>query len=36
MIFRWLGRALFMFLGRKAWDAYQRHRASPASGPTRR
>lgn len=36
MIFRWIGRALLMFLGRKAWEAYQRHRETSAGSPPRR
>ena len=36
MIFRWIGRALLMFLGRKAWEAYQGRRATPSTPPTRR
>jgi len=27
MLMRWIWRALAMFLGRKAWEAYQRRRA---------
>lgn len=36
MIFRWLGRALFVFLGRKVWEAYRRRRATSPGPPTRR
>lgn len=36
MIFRWIGRAVLMFLGRKAWDAYQRRNATNPGGPRRR
>jgi len=36
MLFRWIGRAVLVFLGRKAWDAYQRNRATSAAGPRRR
>ena len=28
MIMRWIWRALAVFLGRKAWEAYQRRRTS--------
>lgn len=27
MLMRWIWRALAMFLGRKAWEAYQRRRS---------
>jgi hypothetical protein len=33
MIFRWIWRAVLMFLGRKAWDAYQRRRGSATGTP---
>jgi len=35
MIFRWIGRALLMFLGRKAWEAYQRRGTTSSTPPTR-
>ena len=35
MIFRWIGRAVLMFLGRKAWEAYQNRRATPPGTPPR-
>jgi hypothetical protein len=28
MILRWLWRALAVFLGRKAWESYQRRRST--------
>lgn len=31
MIMRWVWRALAVFLGRKAWEAYQRRRSSGGS-----
>lgn len=34
MVMRWLWRFLAMFLGRKAWEAYQRRR-TPAGSPAR-
>lgn len=35
MIFRWIGRALLMFLGRKAWESYQRRGRSTNPGTPR-
>lgn len=35
MIMRWVWRALAVFLGRKAWEAYQRRR-TPSTGDTAR
>jgi hypothetical protein len=29
MVFRWLFRFVALFLGRKAWEAYQRRRQPP-------
>jgi len=39
MLMRWIWRALAIFLGRKAWEAYQRRRGrqgSAASSSRRR
>jgi len=35
MLMRWIWRALAVFLGRKAWEAYQR-RQGPSGGQVRR
>lgn len=35
MVFRWLFRAVALFLGRKAWEAYQQ-RNNRSAGPRRR
>jgi hypothetical protein len=32
MILRWVWRTLAIFLGRKAWEAYQRRRAPRHAG----
>jgi hypothetical protein len=31
MLIRWIWRAIAVFLGRKAWEAYQRRRAAQRS-----
>jgi len=31
MFFKWLFRLVALFLGRKAWEAFQRRRQSPTS-----
>ena len=35
MIMRWIWRGLAMFLGRKAWEAYQRRRDGGSAGRAR-
>lgn len=36
MLMRWIWRGLAMFLGRKAWEAYQRRRTPGSTPPTTR
>jgi hypothetical protein len=36
MVWRWIWRAVAVFLGRKAWEAYQRRRAGGQTTSTRR
>lgn len=35
MIMRWIWRALAVFLGKKAWEAYQRRQGRPAASSSR-
>ena len=36
MFFKWLWKVVALFVGRKAWEAYQRRRRGRAPQPTHR